>query len=424
MKKKHAIARFTMITILCAIVLFFTVVGFALLGNQSDYDFVGFARAINLGIEYQGGTVYEYKVKSNSVNDNLKSGLNSNVARIEQLLQNNYYEPNVYVSGDNLIVELMDEYSPISVNEIVNTAPYFAVKSEQSDTAEAVIKPEHITNAYGTQSGSDVVLIMYFNQAGQDALAGLTSSGSGTMYFYFGAVTTPMSYSQTIDQNYLGITLSNSSLDTANYYASEILSAKYDLDFEEARVVTYSKQDATRNCTVAIVLTLGLFAVCVAVLCAKFKKLGLVGSLILLISLLSQIVLLQAVPVFVLTGPSLFASLLCMVIGAMSIYMIFNNMHAEYKLGKILHASVKFGYDKMWLKILDMFLVMLFPSIITYFFGSYLVKHFAMALICGFVVYGFCALLFTKFFSRWLTYVSFKNTEYGFKREAHVNELK
>ena len=99
-------------------------------------------------------------------------------------------------------------------------------------------------------------------------------------------------------------------------------------------------------------------------------------------------------------------------------------MSKEYKMGKILTASVKFGYDKIWKLILFMFIVMLFPSIITFFFGSYLVKHFAMALICGLAVYALCTLLFTRFFTRWYTNISFKNKDYGFTREANVNELK
>lgn len=423
MKKKHAIAKFSLIAILCAIVLCLTIFSFALPGSQSDYDFVGFARAINLGIEYQGGTVYEYKVKNNQLG-NVSSGIQANVTRINQLLKNNYYDSNVYVSGDNLVVELMDEFSPVSINEIVNTDAYFAVKSEQKDEAEAKIKPEHITEAYASQNGSNVVLMMTFNQEGQDALADMTSSGSGTMYFYFGETVRSMSYSESMNQSYLGITLGGTSLDTAKYFASEINASKYDLSFDETRVVTYSKQDATRNCIVAVVLTVALFAICVAILCARFKKLGLIGSLILFMGLLAQIVLLQAVPVFTLTGPSLFASLLCMIIGEIAIYQFFNNMNAEYKMGKILYASVKFGYRKTWVKILDMFLVMLIPSIITYFFASYLVQHFAMALICGLVVYGFMALVFTNFFSKWLTYIAFKNKDYGFKREANVNELK
>ena len=426
MKKKHSIGRFITLAVLCAIVLALTIFKFPLPAQWGDSDFYGFARAINLGIEYQGGTSYQYSVKSNSTkNFNLENGISSSMTRIKTLLENNLYTPNVYRNGDSIVVELLDEYSPVGITDIINADPYFAIKSEQSDTAEEKIKAEDVSTAYGTTSGGNIALIMTFTDAGKTKMADLTSSGSGTMYIYIGTAVLPLSYSEQISNGVLGATLgSGATLDQANYYASEIVCSKYDLSFEENGVTTFSKEDAKRNVIMAVCLTAGLFAICVAILCIVFKKLGLVGSLVMLMALLLQIILLQAVPIFVLTGPSLFASLLCMIIGAMSIYLMFNKMHAEYKMGKILYASVKFGYDKIWLNIFDMYLVLLFPSVITYFFGSYFVKQFAMALICGLSVWSFSTLLFTRSFSRWFTNISFKNKDYGFKREAHVDELK
>ena len=142
--------------------------------------------------------------------------------------------------------------------------------------------------------------------------------------------------------------------------------------------------------------------------------------------LLLQIILLQAVPTgaFVMVGPSMFGSLLCMLLGAVALYLFFDKMHKEYKLGKVLYASVKFGYNKMWATILDLFIVLMASSILTYCFGTYLVKQFAMSLICGLAVYGLVTVVLTKFFTKWLTNISFKNKDYGFKREAHVDELK
>lgn len=419
MKKKHSIGRFVVITCICALLLALTIFSFALPGAHQDYDYVGFAKAINLGIEYQGGTAYEYKIKSNSTNNN-GIGVEHNKIRLEKLLGDNYYDANIYQNGDNIVVELMDEFSPVAITEIVNIKPYFAIKTEKSDTAEAFIDSSHVDTAYGVVSGGQVGFVMTFNAEGQAKAAQLTDN----IYLYFGDLEpSTLQITETLTTT-LAFTLPNGNKSTVDYYASEVMASKYNLSYEEVGVKTYSKEDAKRNVITAICLAVGLFAVCVTVLTLVFKKLGLVGALIMFISVLLQIILLQAVPIFVLTGPSLFASLLCMILGTMYVYLIFNKMHAEYKMGKILYASVKFGYEKIWKSILDINLVLLFTSIITYFFGSYLVKQFAMAMICGIVVYAVCTLLFTKFFSRWFTNISFKNKDYGFSREANVNELK
>lgn len=422
MRKKHSTGRFIIISIICAIFLCLTIFSFALPGSQFDHDYMGFARAINLGIEFKGGTVYHYQISNNNSSSNVfDGGIAPNANRIKYLLNNNSYNANVYQNGTELVVELIEEFNPISVNEIVNTNPYFAIKSSSGQDVAATIDASMITSASTTGENGGVLILMLTTE-GKNQLATATSSGSGSLYLYFGDTEVPMSYNQILDQGYVGITVGD--LDKANYYASEVLSSKYDASFEQTSTQTFSQADAERNVIVAIVLTIALFVACVAVLCARFKKMGLVGSLVLLITVLAQIILLQAVPVFTLTGPSLFASLLSMIIATIAIYLMLNNMAKEYKMGKILTASVKFGYDKIWKLILAVFVVMLVPSVITYFFGSYLVQFFAMGLICGLSVSALCTLLFTRFFTRWLTNITFKNKDYGFTREAHVNELK
>ena len=423
MKRKYSIGKFVIIAVLSAILLCLTVFSFALTGISSDSDFVGFARAINLGVEYVGGTVQEYSVNSNSSkNGNLQEGISGNVTRIKYLLSGSGYKTNVYQNSDNIVIELLDEYSPVEIQEQINKKVDFAIKTEQSDTAEAVVTAQDIQSAYATTSGSEKVLMMTFTKDGATNFAKVIEKG--TAYFYFNSsYAFNLSVSNSNSQ-YLGITMT--SLDTASNYASQIISAKYDLTFDQISTSTFTKADANRNTITLICLTVGLFVLCSAILIAMFKTLGLIGAFTLLIGVLLQIVLLQAIPtnVFTLTGPAMLASLLCMLLGALSIYLFYDKMHKEYKMGKILPASVKFGYKKIWATILDMYIILLVPSIITYFFGSYLVKQFAMALMAGLFVYMVTTIVLTLFFTKWFTYISFKNKDYGFKREAHINELK
>ncbi len=423
MKKKHSVGRFTLIVILCAIFAVLTIFSFSLPGSSKDYDFVGFARAINLGVEYRGGTVETYSVNLNTqTNLNLQDGISSNVTRIEYLLDDEGYNTNVYQNGNNIVVEFFDEYSPVGIEDIINAKTYFAIKTTESDTAEEVVKAEDILDAYATTSGSQNVLVINFTTSGATNFAKVIENGTG--YFYVGT-NSPFSLSLTnANSSYVGIVMK--SLDTAKSYASQILAAKYDMSFEKLSTTEYSKADANKNVIVLICLVLALFVLAVALLVCLYKHLGLVGGLILTIGLLLQILLLQAVPetAFTFTGPALFASLLSFALGVLSLLIMFKNMHNEYKQGKILYASVKIGYTKIWTRILDMFVVFMIPAIIAYFFGSYLVKQFAMALICGLAVYGFTTLILTKFFTKWLTYIKFKNADYGFKRGTNVNELK
>jgi len=425
MKKKNSIGRFVVIAVLCAILTFFTVFSFSLSGSSKDYDFVGFARAINLGIEYKGGTVKEYSIKSNSTeNGSLSAAASSNATRIKYLLDGEGYETNAYQNGDDLVVEFFDDYSPLDIEELINKEVTFGIKTSQSETAEDVITAKDVDNAYATVSGTQNVVYIIFTTDGVSKFQSALNNG-GTLYVYINS-NFIYSISSGSVSTYAMTGFSAPTLDSAKSYASQIMSSKYDVSFTEISTITYTKADANRNVITLISLVVGLFVLCSVILIGLFKKLGLIGILILFIGLLLQILLLQAIPetVFTFTTSAMFASLLTMVLGALSIYIFFDKMHKEYKLGKVLYASVKFGYNKAWTTVLDLFLVLLVPSIVTYFFGTYLVKQFALALICGLVVYGTITIVLTKFFTKWLTYIAFKNADYGFKREAHINELK
>lgn len=422
MKKKRTIGKFLIIAFLSAILAFLTIFSFHLAGKSQDYDFVGFARAINYGVEYRGGTALTYNIVEKTKASDLQKAISNNATRIEYLLESKGYDTNVYQDGNNIVVELFDEYSPVDIEEMINAKVDFAIKTEQSDTAEAIVSSKDISNAYATKSGSKNVLIIEFTSAGSNNYATVVEKGTG--YFYIGN-NSPFSIDlSNSNTNYVGIVVNK--LDSAKDYASQIMSSKFDLEFNKINTKVYSEQDAKNNVIALLSLVIGLFVLISILFVVMFKKLGLVGSFAMFIALLLQILLVQAVPesAFIFTGPALYASLLAMAIGALAIYSIFAKMHKEYKMGKILNASVKFGYQKSWKMIIDVFVLLLVPTVMGYFFGTYLVKQFAMAFMCGLAIYAFVALVLVRLFTRWLTYISFKNTDYGFKREAHVDELK
>lgn len=422
MKKRHSIVRFAIVAVICLIMLVLTACQFGV-GSSQDNTFVGFARAINFGVDFRGGVVEEYSVKSNSTNNgDIKSGISNSITRIDYLLQNQGYDVNVYKNGDNINVEFLDEYSPLDISQIINKKVTFSIKTSSEDDAEEVVTAQDIESAYGTTSGTQNVLIITFTSSGANNFQKVIDSGTG--YFYINSKNAMSVSLSGASSSYIGLTVEN--LDIAKNYASQIMSAKYDLSFENINTTTVTSQMAQKNRIVAICLLVGLFALCAIILCSVFHWLGLVGSFVLLLGLLLQIVLLQAIPesAFVMTVPAFFASLLCMVLGALVIFLMFATMHGEYKKGKILYASVRFGYNKIWAQVLDIFVILLLSSIATYFLSTYMVKQFAMALMAGLAIYALATLLFTKFFSRWFSNISFKNKDYGFKREANVNELK
>lgn len=422
MKKRHSIGRFVVVAVLALVVLILTVCSFKLPGNWKDSDFVGFARAINYGIDFKGGTLQEYSAKSTIAGTNVSEGVAYNVSRIEHLLKNEGYDVNVFQNGDNIGIEFWDEFEPLDISDIINKKVTFSIKKESGADKQEIVSPSDIQSAQAMISGSQNVLLIYFTETGAEHFQEIIDNG--TAYFYINS-----SSALTVDvskatNSYLGITVS--SLDTARNYASQIMCSKYSIKFDSIATTTVTKQAAQKNVVVAVCLTIGLFLLCSAILIIFFKKLGLVGSFILLIGTLLQILILQAVPetAFVMTVPAFYASLLSMILGALAIFLIFAKMHSEYKQGKILFASVKFGYNKVWAKMLDYFVILFLIAIVTLFAASYYTKQFAMALVVGLAIFAVVTLVLTKFFTIWLSNICYKNKDYGFKRGANINELK
>ena len=181
MKKKHSIGKYIVIAVLCAVVAILTIFSFKLPGASKDYDFVGFARAINYGVEYRGGTVQEYTVQT-ATSGNVSAGISASATRLKYLLDSEGYNTNTYRNGNNLVIEFIDDYSPQDIENIINVSPSFSIKTSSEETAEEVVTAKDVSKAYWTTSGSNNLLVINFTEEGAGHFATVISSG--TAYFF------------------------------------------------------------------------------------------------------------------------------------------------------------------------------------------------------------------------------------------------
>ena len=106
------------------------------------------------------------------------------------------------------------------------------------------------------------------------------------------------------------------------------------------------------------------------------------------------------------------------------VYYMLEKIKQEYAVGKKAHSSFKFGFQKNYKTQLEISISYLVACIIFYIFGSLAIKYFALASIIGIVVYGFSAILIAKWFNNMCFDLYLEKVEnYGFTREAHINEL-
>ena len=78
--------------------------------------------------------------------------------------------------------------------------------------------------------------------------------------------------------------------------------------------------------------------------------------------------------------------------------LIFERMKEERKNGKTLNAAVSEGFERAWLSIRDSNVSSLITSVILYWFGTSMVKGFALTLFIGILVSMFSAITVTRTF--------------------------
>lgn len=421
MKQKRAKNKFGIILVIFALLMVLTLISFPL--PTSDYDYNGFIGSMTKGVDYTGGTVINFSITDNSgTNDDMSTGIEANLTRIKNLLQDNYYNCNTYVNGDYITVELIKDYSPLDISQIINSSFDFYVTTSSSDDAEKVITSDMVETAYAIQNGTTVGLYIGFNDEGATAIQNATSSGSATLYFTIGDKSLTVSVSEAITNPYILVTTSSYSL--AESYAATINASRFDFTFNQVSSTTISSNQALVNAVTTICVAVALIGLTIALFVVIFKKLGLIGILTMLFALIFEIILFQSIPNLTFTAYSFVGFVLVWGLGILASLFMFDKMHQEYKLGKKLYASVRFGYDKSFLKIIDLFVFTLIISLLFFAFGSFELKSFAISMALGSVVYPLCVLLLNRWFVGWYLLINpTKAEKYGFSREEEVDEL-
>ena len=230
--------------------------------------------------------------------------------------------------------------------------------------------------------------------------------------------------SSVINEPSVFISGSVQNLAQAKSYAAQFNTAKYDLEFSRENIKVITKADAIANTVLtAVVMSLIVVLGC-AILIVLFKHLGLAISLSMILATLFFIIILQAIPGIVIADLAFAAMAISFIVGVLQSVYLLNNMKKEYALGKKLPLSVKFGFNKSYSFMLDVFAMLAVPSFIMFLFGNTIIKSFGTVLFVGLIFYTFFAILINKVFAEWYTKINSKNAKkYGFKREANINEL-
>lgn len=141
------------------------------------------------------------------------------------------------------------------------------------------------------------------------------------------------------------------------------------------------------------------FLVIVIFMCSLYGRLGFIASLALLVYTLITLALFRLVPV-TLTLAGIAGFILSIGIAVDANILIFERMKEEMRLGKSHETAVRIGFSRAWSSIRDSNIASLITSGVLYYFGTGMVRGFALTLALGVLVSMFSAITVTRTFLR------------------------
>lgn len=141
------------------------------------------------------------------------------------------------------------------------------------------------------------------------------------------------------------------------------------------------------------------FLVIVIFMVGLYGRLGVIASMALLVYTLLMLALFRIIPV-TLTLAGIAGFILSIGIAVDANILIFERIKEELRLGRSESSAIQLGFSRAWLSIRDSNVASLLISAILYYFGTGVIRGFAVTLALGVLVSLFSAIVVTRTFLR------------------------
>lgn len=141
------------------------------------------------------------------------------------------------------------------------------------------------------------------------------------------------------------------------------------------------------------------FLVIVLFMIGLYGRLGIIASLALVVYVLITLALFKLIPI-TLTLAGIAGFILSIGIAVDANILIFERMREELRRGMSRETAIEIGFSRAWTSIRDSNIASLITSVVLYYFGTGIVRGFALTLALGILVSMFSAIIVTRTFLR------------------------
>ncbi len=364
------------------------------------------ASTIGLGIDLKGGYYVVVTPEADGNDEETGDIFEKAVEVIQTRLDNRgYTEATITVQGigdgREIRIEIpeVDDYD--TVKQLIGYSGGLNFTGTENPNDTPLLTGSDIKRAVAgidNETGGYVVHLEFY-PSGIEKFSQATKELTGKpMYIYLGEEL--ISYPTVNEQ----ITSANaqitglSSQEEAENIAAVINAGKTTLKFSVGEANNISAT-LGENALIATLIAgaIGLLIVCL-IMVLRYKGLGLIASIVLVIYTLLLVLLLALVPWVQLTLPGIAGIILSIGMAVDANVIIFERIREEYATGKTVTAAIKAGFGRAFWTIFDSNITTVIAAIILLILCPGTIKGFSITLLIGIVLSMFTAIVIT----RWL----------------------
>lgn len=379
-------------------------------------------KPFKFGLDIRGGTHLVYQADVSQIpsgeQDEAMEGLKDVIERRVNLFGVSEPIINVNKSSHRLIVELAGILDVNQAIKLIGETPFLEFKEARSpEDTERILADGGMEDPYftptlltgrflkraqlgfGSQTNEPQVLLE-FNEEGQKIFAELTKNNIGkplAIYLDGIRLSTPI-----VQQEITG----GSAQITGQFSVSEAKNLVRDLNAGALPLpIELISQQTVGPTLGAESLQKSLFAgfvgfILVALFMILYYRLaGIIAVLALTIYTIIVLTIFKLIPV-TLTLAGLVGFILSIGIAVDANILIFERMKEELRAGRSFKGAIDEGFKRAWTAIRDANTSTLMTAVVLYWFGTSLVRGFALTLVFGILVSLFSAMVFTRTFLR------------------------
>lgn len=424
MSKVKSIVILVVTTILVALLSVLCFASFELpkfiKNGTRDYNSIG--SKIGMGIDIRGGY---YAVLTPSMEDGSAANdetFDRAISVIQKRLDNKgYTEATVTPQGSGATREIRVEVPEVDDDEeMLNIIGSSGKLSFRDDAGTEYLTGDHVKRSYASyDKDGNPIVVLEFTPEGTSRFAVATAGLVGDLlYIYLGdeLVSSPR-VNETINSSTAEIT-GLGSMEEAESDAAIINAGTLPIKFEVGELNKISASLGENALTASLIAgAIGLLVIFVLMI-VKYRGLGIAASIGLIVYTLLLIVLLALIPIVQLTLPGIAGIILSIGMAVDANVIIFERINEEYSVGKTVLSSVKAGFKRAIVTVLDSNVTTVLAAVVLYILCPGSIKGFAVTLFIGIVLSMLTSIFVSRFYINVLgALTQNKQKLFGLKRE-------